>query len=126
MVRPEVHTFRNGEACTGVGIVGDASVSHDVINISGRYPEEGSWARNREAREQVIVVRGVGSVAIRGIGEFFLDAETTDNRAVVVDPGKWFAWDGSMTISMVCQPGFDPDKYEVKRESDIEKEKSHE
>lgn len=122
MGRPNVYHFKNSEACEGVGVSASAESSHDVITISGRYPEQGSWARNLESEEEVIVAHGIGSVALRGQGDFLLDASSRDNRAIVIEPGQWFAWDGRMAISMVCRPSFTEYQYEVKTEQEIKKE----
>ena len=124
MSRSDVYRFKNSKACEGVGISGDTESSHDVIVITGRYPDEGYWARNLRAREEVVIAHGIGSLALRGQGNFLLDATSRDDRerAAVVEPGQWFAWDGSMSISMVCRPRFSEDEYEVKSEHEIARE----
>ena len=126
MGRPKLYHFKNSESCKGVGIADSLDISHDMIEISGRYPEEGYWARNIEAREEVIIARGIGSVALRGVGEFLLDATSRDNRAIIIEPGQWFAWDGSMAISMVCRPPFSSEKYEIRADDKIKEEMSDE
>lgn len=122
MKQPDIYRFKNSPTCEGVGVVRNDDVTHDVITITGRYPAEGLWARNLEAREEVAIVQGIGSVAIRGVATVGLDAANDEERAVVVEPGEWFSWDGQMIISMVCRPGFDPKKYEIKTEDEIRKE----
>jgi len=122
MIRPELYLFENSETCRGVGVSGGADISHDVIEITGRYPEEGAWARNRKSQEQVIIAHGVGNIILRGQENFPLDSSSRDNRVVVIEPGQWFAWDGKMAISMICRPSFSPDQYEVKTEHEIVRE----
>ena len=119
MSSTDVYEFTNSDACRGVGIANDSG-SHDIITIKGSYPADGSWACNRVVEEQVIVVSGIGNVALRGVEIIQLDASSQDHRAVTVEAGTWFRWNGDMTISMVCRPKFEQDQYEVKTDEQIE------
>lgn len=118
------YEFDNGPHCKGYGSVhgmGAESYGHDVITIlDGEYPEPGEWARNRESSESVVVMRGRGGVAIRGVGYLELDASApveAQKRAVTIAPGQWFRWSTpkgeEMVISMLTQPAFDSDQYDV-------------
>ena len=103
--------FENSEVCRGRSYVGsDAPSDLAIIDISGRYPSGGDYAINHESYEMVHVVKGFGSVAIRG-------AEITELHAgdvVTVPPKTEFAWDGHMQIAMTCTPPFDPEQYEIR------------
>ncbi len=118
----EIYTFKNGPTCAGVGVVTPVDRTHDIITIQGSYPQEGFWARNIDAREEVIIVSGEGEVMLRGTDNVPLDSKVLDKRVVVLEPGQWFRWRSfeSMVLSMVCEPRFDPDKYEIKSEEEIQ------
>ena len=115
----QVYSFHNSDSCKGIGLLSSGDFSHDVIEIAGSYPAEGSWARNLEAEEQVIVVRGRGTLILRDSNVVHLDAHDDAKRAVAVPARQWFRWGGDMTISMVCVPSFDSRKYEVKTDEAI-------
>lgn len=122
-MRAEVYEFKNSESCSGFGIASTHDRTHDIITITGSYPEPGMWAQNLEAREEVLVVSGVGEVALRGVGVVGLDSSDARHSGVVIEPGQWFRWrsEGGMTISMVCEPGFDAEKYQTASEEELRK-----
>jgi predicted cupin superfamily sugar epimerase len=121
----EGYTFQNSESCRGIGIVTSTGHSHDVITVRGDYPQEGYWARNHEAREEIVIAAGQGELVLRGSDAAKLDAQGKNGvQVAIVEPNTWFRWrstDG-MIISMVCMPGFDPEKYELKSEQELENE----
>ncbi|MDO4712836.1 MAG: AraC family ligand binding domain-containing protein [Candidatus Saccharibacteria bacterium] len=107
--------FQNSDTCRGEAYVAKGAPSDmAIITITGRYPEAGSWALNRECYEFVVVARGVGRVAIDGAWHGLKPGD-----GVSIPPGTLFAWDGDMTIAMPCTPPFNPEQYEIIK---IEKE----
>lgn len=61
--------FQNSDTCRGEAYFTEGAPSDmAIIIITGRYPEAGSWALNRECYEFVVVARGAGRVAIDGDG----------------------------------------------------------
>lgn len=101
--------FQNSDTCHGKAYVAKGAPSDmAIITITGRYPKAGSWARNRECHEVVVVVSGVGRVAIDGAWH-----ELKAGDGVTIPPGAPFAWDGDMTIAMSCTPPFNPEQYEI-------------
>lgn len=101
--------FQNSDTCRGEAYVAKGAPSDmAMITITGRYPEAGSQALNRECQEVVVVVRGAGRVAIGGVWH-----ELKAGDGVTVPPGTPFAWDGDMTIAMSCTPPFNPEQYEI-------------
>lgn len=126
----QTYTFKNSDTCWGYGTVygeGQTAYGHDIIHIeNGRYPDEGEWALNHEAEERVLIVSGRGGVAIRGAGYQQLDATTPGeiDKHAVVPPNAWFRWESEageqMVISMVTQPAFDREKYQIATDKFIE------
>jgi len=112
-VKLEGKQFTNSSTCHGEAFASEgAPLDMAIIEISGRYPEEGSWARNRECHEMVTVVNGVGSVTVRGATAEQLSAGDT----VHIAPGQEFAWDGDMQVIVACSPIFNPEQYDILRE----------
>lgn len=106
-------TFTNSRTCDGVSFTAaNAPLDLAVINISGRYPDKGYWARNQECHEMVFVENGQGSMTVRGKER----VELTAGDVVHIPPGREFAWDGHLRLIMACNPPFDPDQYEVNAE----------
>lgn len=106
--------FTNSDTCHGVAFASDTSPTDiAIIEINGRYPQEGSWAKNRESHEIVTVIEGLGSLSIRGARS----EELRVGDVVHIAPGQEFAWDGRMRLAMACSPPFNPQQYEI-----IEKE----
>lgn len=116
----EGEPFRNSPHCAGkLHKTEDAPADHAMIKITGEYPPEGSWARNRESWEIVAVTKGLGHIAIRG-GEHTV---LLPGSVVHIPPETWFRWGGSnMELSMVCIPPFNPEQYEVMSEDELNKE----
>ncbi len=111
----EGEQFKNGETCEGV-VFANENIPHDIatIKITGRYPEN-DWAMNEIAHELVMVSEGSGSLEFKD-GDS-LELHTGD--AVSVEPGKWFAWNGEMTLIIACSPAFSPDQYKLEDENEV-------
>ncbi len=107
--------FKNSETCEGT-VFASENIPHDIaaIKITGRYPESG-WAMNEIAHELVIVSEGSGSLEFKDGDSLKLNA----GDAVSVEPGKWFAWDGEMTLVIACSPAFSPEQYKLEGENEV-------
>ncbi len=128
--RPENYTFDHGTA-KGYGVSygeGPDSYGHDIITIQAgeSYPAEGYWASSSESEINVVVVRGRGGVAIRGVAYLKLDATApvvARKMSVRMDPGQKYRWnaeDGEdLVISMLTSPKFNEAKYSVTAEDEI-------
>lgn len=135
-------TFQNGETCKGTIVHIDPSGLYetDIIEIDGQYPAHNEfydqWLINEESEVTIKVLRGKGAVAIRSIETMEsasyvvkrfhrLDAEA-DGRAVVVPPNTYYSWgsfgDEPFVTQATFQPPFDPEKYHVVAEDELEKE----
>ena len=109
--------FKNSETCEGKAFaVPGASVDLSVIEINGRYPENG-WAWNREVHEMVYVKRGRGNLAVKN-GEI---TNLNEGDVVSVTPGQKFAWSGDMTLIMACSPPFGSSQYNLEEENHHER-----
>lgn len=100
--------FTNSDTCHGTAFVAEAPLDMAEIVISGRYPQTG-WARNRQSHEMVRVLHGAGSLAL-GEGSATPLAE---GDVIHVPPDTWFAWEGDMTMLIVCSPPFSAEQYEI-------------
>lgn len=131
MASVESHPFVNGEACWGIShVVGDLEL--DVITIRGAYPESQShfeaWARNKESHLLATAVSGVGSIATRSVvdGQLVIDRRPLDiGRGEYIPAGTWYTWESDgdeMVVAATFHPPFDPKKYEIKTEEELQDE----
>ncbi len=101
--------FTNSDTCKGVSFgVSGAPLDIARIEISGRYPEQG-WATNEVSTEMVVVNSGEGQLLLKEGGSIAISV----GDSVTVAPNQWFAWKGSMELTMSCAPAFDPAQYKV-------------
>lgn len=102
------HHFRNSDVCDGeVFAVGDSPVDMATVRITGRYPGRG-FLYNEESYEMVYVVSGNGSIETAH-GSIILNV----GDVVQFVPNERVAWDGDMTILIVCSPQFDASKHKI-------------
>lgn len=98
--------FENGPVCTAHEYeTGDTDINIARVEISGRYPAEGS-AVNTEVKELVYVESGNGEVSINGI------VHTIQKGDVIsVEKDEKVFWDGVMTLIIACAPAWTPGQY---------------
>ena len=79
----------------------DAPMNAAVSRIEGRYPDA-HFALNEKCHELAYILDGEGFI------------ETPEGRRllragdlVMINPGDLYAWEGSMTLYMVCTPPWD-------------------
>lgn len=98
--------FKNGNFCTAYEYpIGDKSINGAVIELTGRYPENGS-AQNLVCKEMAYVVDGGGKVVVEGV-----EYSVNEGDVVLIDPGEKFYWEGDMELFMPCAPAWDPAQY---------------
>jgi quercetin dioxygenase-like cupin family protein len=104
--RGEAEEFKNGAACVVWEYpLYDADINLAVVNITGRYPEEGRVA-NQTCKEVAYVVEGKIKLNLEG-EELFLQK----GDAVLIEPGERFYWEGDATLVMPCTPPWTPEQY---------------
>jgi mannose-6-phosphate isomerase-like protein (cupin superfamily) len=102
----EARRFENAASCTAFEYdTGDAAINVARIEISGRYPAEGS-AMNADVTELVYVERGEGTVSVEGT-EHALRA----GDVISIQKGERAHWDGSLTLVIACTPAWTPEQY---------------
>lgn len=108
-VQLEGRSFENSSNCKGISYV-IPGINHDVssIEITGRYPASG-WAINHLVNETVCVTQGTGKLEMQNGDVISL----VTGSVVYVPPKTLFAWDGNMTIIMICAPAFTSNQYEI-------------
>lgn len=69
-----------------------------VSKIEGRYPET-SFVLNEACHELSFVMEGEGAIETPEGRRFLRKGDM-----VMISPGEPYAWDGNMTLFMVCNP----------------------
>ena len=86
---------------------GDRDLWAAVIEIKGRYPDEGSTI-NEVCKELVFVSRGQGRITV---GEETFNIGEGD--MILIEPGELFFWEGEMTLVMPCAPAWYPEQHKT-------------
>ncbi|MBP9667463.1 DUF861 domain-containing protein [Candidatus Saccharibacteria bacterium] len=104
--------FTNSDVCWGKEFnPGTGAINVAKISIRGRFPEKG-WGYNDEAHEMAIVVRGKGTIEIKG--EESHDLKVGD--VVYFAPQERVRWSGELDLIIPCGPAFEPGKHHVEEE----------
>lgn len=127
--------IQNGETCTVTGVYThpEGMYELEIVAVRGRYPDvaddEMTWARNTESRLTVRTLKGIGAIAIRGVGEYTLVERIPregEQTAVDIPAGTYYAWmsknGGEFSAIAISDPVVDEEKHEVKTESEILRE----
>jgi len=86
--------FKNGNFCTAYEYpINDAAIDGAVIELTGRYPEEG-LAQNLISKEMAYVVDGGGKVIVEGV-----EYPVNEGDIVLIEPGEKFYWEGIWSCS---------------------------
>lgn len=104
--KTQTEIFKNGNSCTAIEYpLGDKDINGAIIELTGRYPEEGR-AVNMECKEMAYIIKGSGKVVVEGE-----ETRIQEGDLVLIEPGEKFFWDGNMTIFMPCTPSWTPEQY---------------
>jgi mannose-6-phosphate isomerase-like protein (cupin superfamily) len=84
--------------------LGDKDLNCAVVEIRGRYPEEG-WTQNTECKELTYLIRGFA----------VLTTETdrvslSEGDMVIVDINEKYFWEGDCTLLVPCTPAWSPEQ----------------
>lgn len=105
--------FENSPVCKGVGFALEgASMDLAKIELAGRYPERG-WVMNETSHEMAYILRGNGEF----ISENNETIEVGEGEVISIATGKKYAWSGTMTLVVACNPPFDPSKHKHMEEN---------
>lgn len=100
-------THSNSDACTVQEYGNNGESDAAVIEINGRYPEQGA-SRNKIARAIIYITKGEGTLTANGAQNTLREGDV-----VFIDPGDVYSFDGQFTMLMSCTPPWSPDQYEA-------------
>jgi hypothetical protein len=109
----EGNPFQNSPFCKGIGYVAEgASMDIAKIELSGRYPERG-WVVNEVSYEMAYVTGGSG-IFMPKDGD---TVEVGEGDVISIEAGNKYAWDGTMSLVVSCNPSFHPDQHKLLEEN---------
>lgn len=95
--------------CTVFEYKGTKNLGFAVAEIKEKYPEHGS-AKNTKVDMTYFVEEGAG--------KFFLEDEVFEIKKgdlIIIEKGKWYRVEGSITSIMASNPAWFPEQYEAKK-----------
>lgn len=84
---------------------GDRDLWGSVIEIHGRYPENG-YTVNEKCKELVYFIDGVGKLVVNG-----KTTKVQIGDQVLIAPGEKFYWVGDLVMFMPCSPAWYPEQH---------------
>ena len=105
--KQEAKTYKNSDGCIAYEYhIGDNDINGAVIEIEGRYPDEGRVV-NEKCKEIGYVISGSGYVVIEGE-----KVEFEKGDLVFIEPGEKYFWFGNnLKMFMPCSPAFYPEQH---------------
>lgn len=101
----EAITHQNTSTCVAYEYATSIdAVNAAVIELSGRYPDEG-WVMNTICTSLVHITQGRGSIE----GEHGTTQLSTGDQ-VLIAPGEKYSFDGSMRLLYVATPAWTPEQ----------------
>ena len=103
----ETKVFKNSAVCTALEYpLGDKDINGAVIELAGRYPDEG-WVVNRKCKEQAYIISGSGKLVVDGE-----ETEFREGDLLLIEPGEKYFWEGALTMFVPCAPAWYPEQHE--------------
>ncbi len=100
--------FENASSCTAFEFqTGNQDINLARIEITGRYPLEGS-AVNNTVTELVYVEEGEGDVSINNEV-----ASLKKGDVILIEKGERVWWEGGLTLIISCTPAWTSDQYKA-------------
>lgn len=104
--KDQTQRFKNSPVCTAIEYpLGDEDINGAVIELAGRYPDEGRVV-NEKCKGLSFIISGSGKVVVEG-----KEVELQEGDMVLIEPGERYYWDGEMTMLMSCTPAWSPEQY---------------
>lgn len=107
VTKRQTKEFKNGKFCVAWEYsTGDKDINAAVIDLTGRYPEEGCVV-NRVCKEIIHVIKGSGTLTVDG-----QEIALVEGDQVLVEPNEKYFFDGKMTFVVPCAPAWYPKQHE--------------
>jgi mannose-6-phosphate isomerase-like protein (cupin superfamily) len=102
--------IKNSDVCTAIEYpLGDKDINGAVIELSGRYPDEGRVV-NLKCKELAYIIEGSGKVVIEGE-----KVELHNGDLVLIEPGEKYFWEGNLKMFVPCIPAWYPEQHKKVR-----------
>ena len=104
--RHQTKKFQNSDSCTAIEYpLGDKDINGAVIELNGRYPENGRVV-NSKCKELAFIIEGQGKLVIEG-----QEAELGQGDLVLIEPGEKYFWQGNLKMFIPCTPAWYPEQH---------------
>jgi mannose-6-phosphate isomerase-like protein (cupin superfamily) len=99
--------FKNSDKCIATEYpLDDKDINIAVVEVLGRYPEEGRVA-NLKCKELLQIIKGSGKVVIEGEEINFKEGDE-----ILIEPGEKYYWDCRATMIAACAPAWYPEQHQ--------------
>ena len=106
--KSDAEKFENSKDCFGLNYpMGDPDINAAVIQIKGRYPEQGRTL-NEQCKELAYVISGKGKVCVED-KEYQLHKEDM----IFIDKGERYYFEGNMLLFVPCTPAWSPEQHKM-------------
>ncbi|MEA2020641.1 MAG: cupin domain-containing protein [Patescibacteria group bacterium] len=86
--------------------LGDKDINGAVIELSGRYPDEGRVI-NHKCKELAYIIKGSGRVVVESD-----EVKLRPGSLILFEPGERYFWEGNLVMFVPCTPAWYPEQHE--------------
>ncbi len=106
----QTEKFKNSDSCIAIEYpLKDNDINGAVIELSGRYPDEGRVV-NLKCKELAYIIEGSGKLVVEE-----KEVKLEEGDLVLIEPGEKYFWEGNLKMFIPCTPAWYPEQHkEVK------------
>ena len=93
--------FKNSDVCIATEYqMNDKDINGAVIEIKGRYPENGR-VTNEKCKELAYIIKGNGKIVVNG-----KEIKFKEEDLILLEPNEKYYWEGNMKMFVSCSPAW--------------------
>lgn len=97
----QTEEFKNSDTCKAIEYpLEDKDINGAVIELSGRYPNEGRVV-NLKCKELAYIIEGSGRVVVEGE-----EAKLNNGDLILIEAGERYFWEGNLKMFIPCTPAW--------------------
>ena len=106
--KKQARKFKNSESCLAFEYPsGSKKMSGAVVNLSGRYPNEGKLV-NLECAELVYIISGSGYISVNNKRN-----KISEGDMILINPKEKVFWEGKMSTLAVSCPAWNSKQHKI-------------